>query len=186
MEARLRQALARAEEVARESGRPRNGSQSGQAEAVGREHARLDAIRQAHTRLEHLQHELAQAREVLHDQDAELVQLARSDVERLRPEVERVERELTDLLTPNDPWTTATRSWKSARGPEATRRPSSPPTCSACTPASPSAGGGRSRSCPSPMGPWVGSRRRSSRRGEPRPTARCATSQGCTASNGFR
>ena len=103
MEARLRQALARAEEVARELADPETARNPGKLKQLGREHARLDAIRQAHTRLEHMQHELAQAREVLHDQDAELVQLARSDVERLRPEVERVERELTDLLTPNDP-----------------------------------------------------------------------------------
>jgi len=103
VEARLRQALARAEEVARELADPETARNPAKLKQLGREHARLDAIRQAHTRLEHMQHELAQAREVLHDQDAELVQLARSDVERLRPEVERVERELTDLLTPNDP-----------------------------------------------------------------------------------
>jgi peptide chain release factor 1 len=103
VEARLRQALARAEEVARELANPETARNPAKLKQLGREHARLDAIRQAHTRLEQMQHELAQAREVLHDQDVELAQLARSDIDRLRPDVERVERELTDLLTPNDP-----------------------------------------------------------------------------------
>jgi peptide chain release factor 1 len=103
VEARLRQALARAEEVARELAEPETARNPAKLKQLGREHARLDAIRQSHTRLAQMQHELAQAREVLHDQDAELVQLARSDVERLRPEIERGERELADLLAPNDP-----------------------------------------------------------------------------------
>jgi peptide chain release factor 1 len=103
VEARLRQALARAEEVAHELADPETARNPAKLKQLGREHARLDAIRQSHARLEQMQHELAQAREVLHDQDAELAQLARSDVERLRPEVERVERALAELLAPNDP-----------------------------------------------------------------------------------
>src|SRR2546430_6458397 len=35
--------------------------------------------------------------------DLELLQLARADVERLQPEIQRLERRLTDLLTPPDP-----------------------------------------------------------------------------------
>jgi peptide chain release factor 1 len=50
-----------------------------------------------------LEGELAQAREVLADKDPEMAQLARTDVERVRPEIERLERELNDLLTPPDP-----------------------------------------------------------------------------------
>lgn len=103
MEARLRQALARAEEVAQELANPETARNPVKLKLLGREHARLDAIRQFHARLEQVQRELAQAREVLHDQDAELAQLARSDMESLRPEVERLERELADLLAPNDP-----------------------------------------------------------------------------------
>jgi peptide chain release factor 1 len=103
VEARLRQALARAEEVARELANPETARNPAKLKQLGREHARLDAIRQSHTRLEQLQRELGQAREVLHDQDAELAQLARADVERLRPEIERLERQLADLLAPNDP-----------------------------------------------------------------------------------
>ena len=103
MEARLRQALARAEEVAHELADPETARNPAKLKQLGREHARLDAIRQSHVRLERLQRELAQVREVLHDRDPELSQLARADVERLQPEVERLERELGELLAPTDP-----------------------------------------------------------------------------------
>src|SRR5690349_23264463 len=103
MEARLRQALARAEEVARELADPDTARQPARLKQLGREHARLDQIRLTHDRLERLQGELAQAREVLQDRDPELSQLARADVERLRPEIGQLERRLTELLTPADP-----------------------------------------------------------------------------------
>src|SRR6266566_13465 len=103
MEARLRQALERAEEVARELGDPETTRNPTKLKELGREHVRLDAIRQAHARLERAQQELAQAREVLHDRDPELSQLARADLERLQPEIERLERQLAELLAPADP-----------------------------------------------------------------------------------
>ncbi len=103
MEARLRQALARAEEVARELADPETARNPAKLKQLGREHARLDQIRQIHERLTRLQKELGEAREVLHDRDPELSQLARSDVERLGPETERLERQLAELLTPADP-----------------------------------------------------------------------------------
>src|SRR5881409_787309 len=74
MEARLRQALARAEEVAQELADPETARNPAKLKQLGREHARLDGIRQTHQRLE-----------------------------RLRPDIERLERELTELLAPTDP-----------------------------------------------------------------------------------
>src|SRR5204862_330782 len=103
MEARLRQALARAEEVARELADPETARNPAKLRQLGREHARLDQIRQGYERRERLERELAQALELLPDRDPELSQLARADVERLRPEIERLERRLADLLTPADP-----------------------------------------------------------------------------------
>ena len=103
MEARLRQALARAEEVARQLADPETARNPTKLKQLGREHARLEAIRQTHVRLERLQAELAQARDILQDKDPELSQLARADVERLRPEIERLEKDLSELLTPADP-----------------------------------------------------------------------------------
>ncbi len=103
MEARLRQALARAEEVARALADPETARNPAKLRELGREHARLDAIRQTHERLTRLERELGEAREMVHDRDPELAQLARVDAERLRPEVERLERQLADQLTPADP-----------------------------------------------------------------------------------
>jgi peptide chain release factor 1 len=103
VEPRLRQALARAEEVARQLADPDTARNQALLKQLGREHARLDAVRQTHQKLERLEGELAQAREVLADKDPEMAQLARSDVERVRPEIERLEGELNDLLTPPDP-----------------------------------------------------------------------------------
>jgi len=103
MEARLRQALARAEEVARALADPETARNPAKLRELGREHARLDAILQTHERLTRLERELGEAREMAHDRDPELAQLARVDAERLRPEVERLERQLADQLTPADP-----------------------------------------------------------------------------------
>ncbi|MFN2570193.1 MAG: peptide chain release factor 1 [Gemmatimonadales bacterium] len=104
METRLRQALARAEEVARQLADPETARNPGRLKLLGREHAQLDAIRQTHQRIERLEAELAQAREVLADKDPEMSQLARSDLERLRPQLERLETELSELLSPADPY----------------------------------------------------------------------------------
>jgi peptide chain release factor 1 len=103
VEDRLRQALARAEEVARQLADPDTARNPAKRKQLGREHARLDAVRQIHQKLERLEGDLAQAREVLADKDPELAQLARADVERVRPEIDRLERELAELLTPPDP-----------------------------------------------------------------------------------
>src|SRR5213082_3265180 len=103
MEARLRQALARAEEVARDLADPETARNPAKLRQLGREHARLDQIRQTHEKLDRLERELAQAREVLQDRDPELSQLARADVERLRPEITQLQNRLNELLTPVDP-----------------------------------------------------------------------------------
>jgi peptide chain release factor 1 len=103
LEARLRQALARAEEVARQLADPETARNPATLKQLGREYARLDALRQTHQKIERLESELSQAREVLADNDPEMSQLGRSDVERLRPEIERLGVQLEELLSPADP-----------------------------------------------------------------------------------
>jgi peptide chain release factor 1 len=103
VETRLRQALARAEEVDRALADPATARNPATLKQLGRERARLDAVRQTSTRLERLKNELGQAREMTQDPDPELAALARADVDRLRPEVQRIEAELADLLVPPDP-----------------------------------------------------------------------------------
>ena len=103
MEARLRQALARAEEVARLLADPETARNPAKLKLLGREHARLDAIRLIHDRLARLRAELDQAQELVADTDPEISLLARQDGERLRPEIVRLETQLGELLAPPDP-----------------------------------------------------------------------------------
>src|SRR5581483_8037290 len=86
MQARLRQALARAEEVARALADPETARNPAKLKQLGREHARLERIRQLYERIRQLERELAQA-----------------DVERVRPELARLEAQLAELLVPRDP-----------------------------------------------------------------------------------
>ena len=103
MEARLRQALARAEEVARALADPETARQPAKLKQLGREHAKLEAIRQTADKLARLVAETEEAREILQEKDPELSQLARTDLERLKPEVQALETQLAELLTPADP-----------------------------------------------------------------------------------
>jgi peptide chain release factor 1 len=103
MEPRLRQALARAEEVGRALSDPASAQDPARLTQLGREHTRLEPIVRTHQRLEKLRDELAQARELARESDPELAELARADVERLAPEAEALEAKLHELLLPRDP-----------------------------------------------------------------------------------
>jgi peptide chain release factor 1 len=103
MEGRLRQALQRAEEVADALADPAIARDSAKLRSLGREHARLVPVVRAAERLARLKDELEQARELATEADPELVALASADLERLPPEITRVEAELHGLLLPRDP-----------------------------------------------------------------------------------
>src|SRR6478609_8084781 len=103
MDARLRQAMARAEEVAQRLADPSAAKDAAQFKTLGREHARLEPIVRTASQLARIRDELAQAREMAQEADPELVALARADLPRLESESDRLERELQDLLIPRDP-----------------------------------------------------------------------------------
>ena len=103
MEARLRQALGRAEEVARLLADPGITRDPAQLKLLGREHTRLAPVVRLAERLDRLQDELAQAREMAEDADPELVALARAELARVPGEIEALEAELHSLLLPRDP-----------------------------------------------------------------------------------
>jgi peptide chain release factor 1 len=103
MEARLRQALARAEEVAHELADPSTASDPARLKALGREHSRLEPIVRAAGRLSRLEEELAQAREMALEADPELVALARAEQARLGPEADALRGSLHEMLLPRDP-----------------------------------------------------------------------------------
>ncbi len=103
MEARLRQALARAEEVANELADPSTAGDPTKLRALGREHTRLAPIVQLAERLDKLNDELAQAREMADEADPELAAMVKADLTRLPAEISRLEAELHELLLPRDP-----------------------------------------------------------------------------------
>jgi peptide chain release factor 1 len=103
MEARLRQALARAEEVARALADPAVARDPAQLKALGREHTRLVPLVRAAERVARLEDEVGQARELARDADPELVALARADLARLTPELDALAAELHEMLIPRDP-----------------------------------------------------------------------------------
>ncbi|HEX6644521.1 MAG TPA: peptide chain release factor 1 [Gemmatimonadales bacterium] len=103
MEARLRQALQRAEEIADALSDPDVARDQSKLRSLGREHSRLVPVVRAAERLERLKDDLTQARELAQEADPELVALAEADLERLPGEIAAVEAELHDLLLPRDP-----------------------------------------------------------------------------------
>jgi peptide chain release factor 1 len=103
MDARLRAALARAAEVARELSSLEVARDTARLQELGREHSRLEPVVRTHDRLVRLQEELGQAREMAAEPDAELAAMARADVDDLEPKVSRLEAELNELLVPRDP-----------------------------------------------------------------------------------
>ncbi len=103
MEARLQAALDRAAEVERELADPATAKDPAKLKALGREYSRLERIRKVAAQFHKLSGDLAQAEELARDEDAALAELAQADVEQLRPEVEKLEAELQDLLVPPDP-----------------------------------------------------------------------------------
>src|SRR3990170_547427 len=103
MEARLRQALLQAEEVARALADPGVGKEPDKLRSLGREHSRLAPVVRLAERLARLQDELEQARGLAEEPDLELVALARADMARLPAEIAALTAELHELLLPRDP-----------------------------------------------------------------------------------
>src|ERR671921_2175863 len=103
MEARLRQALLQAEEVARALADPAVGKEPEKLRSLGREHTRLAPVVRLADRLARLEYELEQARSLAEEPDPELVALAKEDVARLTGEISEISSELHELLLPRDP-----------------------------------------------------------------------------------
>jgi peptide chain release factor 1 len=103
VEARLRQALARAEEVSAALANPAVAKDPSRLSALGREHARFAPIVRLAQRLSRLKEDLAQARGMADEADPELAALVQADLDRLPAEIGRLESELEELLVPRDP-----------------------------------------------------------------------------------
>lgn len=103
MEARLRQALARADEVSAALSDPAVAKDPERLSILGREHSRLVPIVRAAERLFRLRSDLQQARELAEEADPEMAVLVTADMDRLPGEIAALEKELEDLLVPRDP-----------------------------------------------------------------------------------
>jgi len=103
MEARLRQALSRAEEIGQALADPATARDPGKLKSLGREHTRLAPVVKLATRLTRLQQDLEQARELVTESDPELVGLAKADLARLPSEISSLQEQLHQLLLPRDP-----------------------------------------------------------------------------------
>ncbi|HET6578619.1 MAG TPA: peptide chain release factor 1 [Gemmatimonadales bacterium] len=103
MEARLRQALQRAEEVGQALADPAVARDPAQLQSLGREHTRLAPVVRLADRLARLERELEDARELADEADPELAALARADLTRLPAEIATVSEALHSLLVPRDP-----------------------------------------------------------------------------------
>ncbi|HEX2610203.1 MAG TPA: peptide chain release factor 1 [Gemmatimonadales bacterium] len=103
MEARLRQALSRAEEIGQALADPATARDPAKLKSLGREHTRLAPVVKLATRLTRLQQDLEQARELVTESDPELVGLAKADLARLPSEISSLQEQLHQLLLPRDP-----------------------------------------------------------------------------------
>jgi peptide chain release factor 1 len=98
----LAAALARAKEVESALANP-GALNSGQFAELGREHSRLMPIVEMGAQFERAENELAQVRELVSSDEAELAAEARTEVERLEPFIAKLEASLTQALLPRDP-----------------------------------------------------------------------------------
>lgn len=103
MDHRLRQALARAEEVTRALADPAVASDPVKIQSLGREHARFQPIVRAADALQRLEQELAGAVELSQGTEPELAAMAADEIGPLREQVAQLRADLADLLVPRDP-----------------------------------------------------------------------------------
>lgn len=103
MDVRLRQALARAEEVARQLADPAISADPARLQALGREHARLAPVVRAAESLARAEAELTGARELAASGDEEMVALAEAELKHLPTTIAALQREIAELLVPRDP-----------------------------------------------------------------------------------
>ncbi len=100
---RLREAIARYEEVALQMAEPEVLGDLGRLKTLAQEHSALQPLASAAERHFKRLDDLEQAREVAADSDAELAELGREEVVELEAGREAAEAELRRLLVPKDP-----------------------------------------------------------------------------------
>lgn len=100
---RIAEAEARSRELETQLSDPDVGKESGAIEKLGRRLGSLRPLIEVGERYRLAVAEFADSQSMLEDEDAEMAELARSEVERLGESIDSIETELRVLLTPKDP-----------------------------------------------------------------------------------
>jgi len=100
---RIAEAEARSRDLETQLSDPNVGKEPGAIEKLGRRLGSLRPLLEVGGRYKAAMAELADSKAMLEDDDAELQELARSEIERLGELIPDLERELRVLLTPKDP-----------------------------------------------------------------------------------
>jgi len=110
------------------------------------EYSRLGPLVERYRRFTALERDSGFALELASDKDPATRTMGEEELADLAPRIAAEELELQRLLVPKDPHDDSNIFLKSAPAPAATRPPSLPATCSACTRAMPNPRAGASRS----------------------------------------
>jgi peptide chain release factor 1 len=100
---RIEETEARARELEAQLADPAVASQPSRYAALAKEHSRLRPLLETGARYRRARAELADARSMIGESEEELRILARAEIERLEPELEKLEAEIRLLLVPPDP-----------------------------------------------------------------------------------
>ena len=100
----VKDAARRHEELSRKLSDPAVTRDPAQLKSLGREHAELSEVLAVGRNYQHVFETIEQAQQIIAaDEDPELVELARADLEDLAPRRDALENRLRELLTPADP-----------------------------------------------------------------------------------
>jgi len=100
---RIAEAEAKIRDLELQLSDPEVGKQPGAIEKLGRRLGGLRPLLDVGERYRAAVEELEDSKSILEDEDAEMAELARGEIERLEEEIPRLEAELRILLTPKDP-----------------------------------------------------------------------------------
>ncbi len=103
LEQRIEEAEARARALEEQLADPELAGQASRYAELAKDLSRLRPLLEAGARYNRARAELADAREMLGEDDDEMRELARGEIERLEPELEKIIAEIRVLLVPPDP-----------------------------------------------------------------------------------
>ena len=153
----LQAKLERFEELERLLQDPEVLANTSQMLEVQREYGGLGKVARTVREFNELEQNLATAREMLDSaEDAETEEYARAECSELQTKFDVMRVELEDMVTAGDSLTRGSLIMKFARARAATKRPSSPATCSRCTRSTSRRAGGSLKSWKCPVPNWAG------------------------------